>query len=376
MPRLTQAAARHRLLAAGIVGYLLGCLVALAAWRHAQAAHEATAIEAFGRATAEDVARLSVAPLMRQDRVRLGVLAGGVAERRQVRRITVRTVDRAPFVVVGDAAQPGSPAFTAPITVQDSVVGNVTVTVDQAAFGPSLAGLLRRSWWWFAAGLLLAAVGGRLADRRGSIAATPAKQGPMPPAETDTPAKAAEQPAQEDGGPFLLVANLFAGAGHAAADREQTLHRGLAVAEAVARETGSEAAPLADVGITVRFPGHGQPDAAYAAVRGALLLRAAMSQAGLPPFRHALEQVAQASPNAAEAVRVMASVAADGQLLLGAAAAGALERPERLRLAAVDTPATAVLPPRARPSQLIHGLAEDQEAELAAQAAAIAASAA
>lgn len=375
MPGLRQAAAQRRLLVVAVAAYLLGCVAALAGWHYAQVAHRNASVEAFGRTTAQDVARLAVEPLMRQDRVALGLVASQVAERPQVRGIAVRTVDGDRFVVVGEAVPPGSPAFVAPIPVQDSVVGNVTVTLDRGAFGLSLAGLVRSSWWWFAAGLLLAVAGGLVADRRRSVSppAVDAQDDAAAEAAADAaamPSSAEKAPEMEASGPFLLVANLFARAGQPAAEREEALRRGLAVAEAVAGQTGGEAAALADMGVALRFPGDGDPDAAYAAVRGALLLRAAMGHAALPPFRYALEQVPEALAAPAEAVTVMASVAADDQLLLGVAAAGRIEQPERLRLAAAESPAATVLPPLARPSQVVYGLAAE-EAELAEEAAAV-----
>ena len=376
MPGLRQAAAQRRLLVVAVAAYLLGCVAALAGWHYAQVAHRNASVEAFGRTTAQDVARLAVEPLMRQDRVALGLVASQVAERPQVRGIAVRTVDGDRFVVVGEAVPPGSPAFVAPIPVQDSVVGNVTVTLDRGAFGLSLAGLVRSSWWWFAAGLLLAVAGGLVADRRRSVSppAVAARDDMAAEAAANSAAmpKSAEKapPEMEASDPFVLVANLFARAGQPATERKEALRRGLTVAEAVAGQTGGEAAALADVGVALRFPGDGDPDAAYAAVRGALLLRAAMGHAALPPFRYALEQVPEALAAPAEAVTVMASVAADDQLLLGVAAAGRIEQPERLRLAAAESPAATVLPPLARPSQVVYGLAAE-EAELAEEAAAV-----
>lgn len=368
--------ARRRLLAAAVGGYLLGCAVALAGWHYAQAARAAADAAAFGRTTAQDVALLAVEPLMRQDRVALGLAASRVAERPQVRGITVHTVDGEAFAVVGEAVPPGSPAFAAPIAVQDSVVGRVTVTLNQGAFGLSFAGLLRSAWWWLAAGLLLAAAGGQLADRRRSRPPAAETQGEeaaqaVTPSPTVVESVEGAEPA-EDGGPFLLVANLFARAGQPPEDREEALRRCFAVAEAVAGQTGAEAEALEDVGVAMRFPGEAQ-DAAYAAVRGALLLRAAMDEANLPPFRYALRQVAATSAAPTESVTIMASVAADGQLVLGATAAGRLEQLERLLLEPVASPAAAVLPPLARPSHLAVGLDAEGEAELAEQATAIAA---
>lgn len=349
-------------------------VVALLAWSRAQAAWQAAAVEAFGRAVAEDVAHLAVEPLMRQDRIGLGLLASRIAGRGQVRGIAVHTVDNRPFVVVGEVAGQDSPTFALPITVEDSVVGQARVVLDSSAFALSLGGLLLASWWYWPLALALVAGGALLAARRQLV--------PRPPGETlgDDAAYSSEATSagpsrapRADAGTLVLVANLFSRAGLAAAERDAALQRCLAAARAVGRQHDGNAELLDRVGVAVTFAGS-EPDAVYAALRGALALRAAMAQAAAPPpFRYGLDRLPNAEPEPAHAVALLAALAADGELLLGASAFAGLRQPERLRLTPIDDPALRPLSPVARPSHVVRGVATDQEAELAAEAAAIAA---
>ena len=351
------------------VGYALGCGVALLAWVQVEAQRKAGAIEAFGNATAQDIAEWAVAPLMRQDRVALGLIASRVAERPQVRGINVQTVDGRPFVVVGEAVRPEAPSFAAPIAVQDSMVGSVRVSLNQDAFGLSLLRLLRLSWWLWPLGLLLAAGGGYLADRQsGRRTATPGPPAPEDPAPT--PPVPADAAAAEADGPFVLAANLFNRAGLAVAAEDDAMRRCSAMAEAVAQRCGGSTA-LVDTGVVVTFA----TSEADAALQGALLLQATMTlQEELAKFRYALERVPRNANAPADAVAAMASLAADGGLILGAAAVAGLEQPERVRLTAIDNPAAKLLPPGARPSHLVQGVAAAEEAALADQATALIAS--
>lgn len=364
-----------------MVGCALGCLATLLAWRHAEAQRESAAIDAFGSAIAEDVARLAVEPLMRQDPIALGLLADRFAARPEVRGIAVHTVDGRPFVVVGEAAGQRSPTFAAPVAVEDSVVGDVRATLNSAAFGLSLGSLLRTSWWYWAIGLALAAGGGWLAEGRWRRAAgTPGTaaapgEGALP-AEAASCRNATEQAAAtapSDADALVLVANLFSRAGLAAADRDEALQRCLAVARAVAHQHGGKVDLLDRIGVALTFAGTG-PAASCSALQAALVLRAAMARAdALPRFRYGLERLASTVAAPADAVAVLAALAADGELLLGASAFASLEGPERFRLTPIDDPALRPLSPVAQPSQVVRGVAAEREAELADQAAAVAA---
>ena len=376
-----QVAKRHGLLAAGVAGWLLGCLATLLAWNHAEAQRQATAVKAFGSAVAEDVAYLAVEPLMRQDRIGLGLLANRLAERPQVRGIAVHTLDKRPFVVVGETSRRSSPTFAASITVEDSVVGSARVTVNAAAFELSLGSLLFDSWWYWLVGLLLTAGGGLLADRRWrsdapASATPPLIRNEAPPAATSPAEAMANQPAgvpPNTADALVLVANLFSRAKLATAERDEALRRCLAAAQAVARQHDGNAELLGRVGVAVTFAG-AKPDAAYAALRGALALRAAMAQADATPrFRYGLDRLANTVAEPANAVALLAALAADGELLLGASAFASLEQPDRLLLTPIDDPALRPLSPVAQPSHAVRGVATDLEAELAAEAAAIAA---
>lgn len=362
---------------AAVAGCALGCLVALLAWTHAQSQWQAAAVEAFGRVVAEDVARLAVEPLMRQDRIGLGLLTNRIAERAQVRGIAVHTVDGRPFVVVGETAGQDSPTFATPVVVEDSVVGQVRVALDSSAFALSLGSLLLASWWYWPIGLALAAGGGLLAARGWPPAISQAVRRAILRDKAASSSEAAPRQLAEaeppDADALVLVANLFSRAGLAAAERDEALRRCLAAAQAVARQHGGNAESLDRVGVAVTFAG-ARPDAAYAALRGALALRAAMAQADATPrFRYGLDRLANTVAEPASAVALLAALAADGELLLGASAFASLEQPDRLLLTPIDDPALRPLSPVARPSQVVQGVATDLEAELAAEAAAIAA---
>lgn len=363
------------LLVAAVAGCALGCLVALLAWAHAQSQWQAAAVEAFGRVVAEDVARLAVEPLMRQDRIGLGLLTNRIAERAQVRGIAVHTVDGRPFVVVGETAGQDSPTFATPVVVEDSVVGQVRVVLDSSAFALSLGSLLLASWWYWPIGLALAGGGGLLAARGWRPAISQAVRRAVLRDKATSSSEAAPRQLAEppDADALVLVANLFSRAGLAAAERDEALRRCLAAAQAVARQHGGNAESLDRVGVAVTFAG-ARPDAAYAALRGALALRAAMAQAdAMPRFRYGLDRLANTVAEPADAVALLAALAADGELLLGASAFASLEQPDRLLLTPIDDPALRPLSPVARPSQVVRGVATDLEAELAAEAAAIAA---
>ena len=362
----------RRGLIACVAGYALGCVAALLTWAQVEAMRAASDIEAFGAATAQEIAEWAVAPLMRQDRVALGLLTSRVAERPQVRGITVETVDRKSFVVVGDAVRRGMPTFNAPITVQDSVVGNVQVALNRDAFELSLLRLLQLSWWCWPLGLLLAAGGGYLLDRRIALADRPQKATPAAEA-ADATTEAQTDAALAEDGPLVLVANLFSRTDLSAADEDQAMQHCLALAEAVTERHGGTAAPLADIGVAVTFAAS-QPDAADSALQAALLLQAAMAQQdSAVKFRYALQRMPQSDPAPADSLAAMASLAADGELILGVAAVAGLEQPERVRLTAVDNPAAKMLAPDVRPSHMAHPAAEDEGA-LAEQAAELVAS--
>ena len=360
------------MLLAALAGFVLGCCATLLAWGRAEAQRQTAAVQAFGSAMAADMAHLAVEPLMRQDRIGLSLLASRIAERPQVRGIAVDTVDGRPFAVVGEPAGQDLPTFAAAVAVEDSVVGNVRVTLNPAPFALSLRNLLRASWWYWPIGLAVASGGGLLAVRRWRGDARASANTPLRHEAAASGAAVAGQStaAAPADGALVLAANLFSRAGLAPAERDEALQRCLAAARAVARQHGGDAERLDRVGVAVTFPTTG-PDAAYAALRGALVLRAAMARSAAPRFRYGLDRLASTVAEPASAVALLAALAADGELLLGASALASLEQPNRLRLTPIDDPALRPLSPVAQPSHLVQGVAAGEEAELAAQTAAV-----
>lgn len=351
---------------AGVVGYVAGFLVAMIAWHLVDAERSAAEMQRMGDALAKDMAHLAVDPLMRQDRVGLGLLARRMAERGQVQRIAVYTVDGQPFIVVGDSATRDSRPYVQPVALADTVVGDVRVTLNSAAFGLPVPTLLARTWWYWLAGLVLlsagAFAGAAILARRRSA-----------------------QPVEQERDAYLLVANLFRRAPVSDDERRAAIQRSLAIAQRIATRFQGEVAELPNTGIVMIFGDIDKPDRAFEAVCAALLLRR-LASIVTPfetrskdetafvalPFRYALdlarhlppsiEDPALASVAPVRGVTLLSALAPDGGVLVGEAGRAGVERAERLLLEPFDNPAAKLLSAEAaKPGGIVRGVAPSEQ---------------
>jgi hypothetical protein len=375
MPRVA-----HRktgiVLAAGL-GYVVAFAATLVAWHFIDSARSAAAMQDFGEATAEEVAQAAVEPLLREDRIRLGLLANRLVARAEVQGIAIYTVGDEPFVVVGNLPSEAT-IYVARAAIQGAVAGYVRVAVDAERFGLSAWGLLAEMWLYHAAGLLLTL--GTVVAVRWAIAR------PRPAADRGGAPQTTLGRAPES--VYVLVANLFRRATQA--DRSAALEAGLAVAQRVANLYAGHAAPLRGAGFLLSLPARTSADRGFEVICAALLVRelcagvgdAEDGDAAVPrAFRYSLDLVEDAlpddAPGRAAAIRplaVLASLAPDGELVLGEAAYATVERPERLRMAPFENPALGALQATvAAPRGIALGTTEEHEALLARQAELIAA---
>ena len=346
------------------VGYLVAFAVAMATWSIVNAERSAAAMAQFGKAAAREVAFLAAEPLLRQDRIRLGLLAGRMVERRQIRRIAIHTADEQLFVVVGASAGRGGSLFSEPVAVENVVAGEVRMTLDADAFGLPAQRLLAETWLYWLAGLVL--VAGAL--QGGSLLAT--RPRPAAGAEDVAPPTATTD---QHAGTYLLVASLFRRAGVSADDRKRTLGAALAIAEQVAAEYGGAAAELLGNSLLLAFEPAEGGDRALEVVAAALDLRQRLeanqpaSCAATPAsFRYCLDAIEQplgddpqalaAKPHA-RAVVLLSSLAPDGEIILCERAYAQLAAPEDLQLATFDNPAAAAVAADATPKGILRGLA-------------------
>lgn len=362
---------------AGVVGYLAAFLVAMVAWHLVDAERSAVDMDRVGDALANDLAHLAVAPLMRQDRVGMGLLARRMAEREQVERIAVYTVDGQPFIVVGDSVARDSRAYVQPVALEDTVVGDVRVTLNGAAFGLPVPRLLALTWWYWLAGLTLLTAGAFgfaavLARRRGV------------------------KPVDEERDAYLLVANLFRRASMSEDERRAAIDRSLAIARLIATRYRGEAAELPNTGIVMILGDVERPDRAFEAVCAALLLRR-LSSIVTPfeargadetafvavPFRYALDLAYRLPPSVDDpllasaapvrGVTMLSALAPDGGVVVGETGKASIERAERLLLAPFDNPAAKLLSAdAATPGGIVRGVAPSEQGRLDQEEQAIA----
>ncbi len=367
-------------LCAGL-GYLAAVTATLVAWHLHGQEHNARAMDRFGSQMADDLAYLAVEPMMRPDRIRLGLLAKRMVERPEVRSVEMYSVDGTELVVEGNP-RPESPTYLSEVAIQNTVAGHVRVMLNEDQYQPATAALLGQSWWLLAAGFVIVvgvAYGyGRLStrERRTAVAARP--QGDEP------------EPSRF----FVLVATMFPhGDGDADVSANQ-LHRGLAIAERVANLYAAEAVPWRHTGLAVIFPASTSGDRGFEVVCAGLLLQRLL---GAPhhggespddtthpvpeplssPFRLGLDlvtgdwvddQSAVVETASAEAVAVLASLAPNGALVLGRVAYGAVSNAERIRLQAFDNPAFETLSGAAVPEGIVMGTDASHDALIEQQA--------
>ena len=250
---------------AALIGYAAAFGVALVAWQVGDAERSEAAMVRTGNALAEDFARLAVEPMVRQDRIQLGLLARRNVERPEVGRIAIYTVDDRPFVDVGSSPVQAAPTYVRPIALEDTVLGYVRVTMDSAGFRLPLAQLLAGSWVMWVAGVVatFAAVLSRgLFVRWYQRLFAPARRL----LSTRTPAVAREEV-------FLLVASLSHADAMASYARERVLRRSREAAERVADLYAAQVIELPDAGIAVAVNEAESADRGFEAVCAALLVR-------------------------------------------------------------------------------------------------------
>ena len=381
---------------AAAVGYVCALIVASLAYGFVEAKQRALAMDRYGDAMAQSLAQLAVEPLKRRDRVAFGLLVKQMSERDEVWRVAVHTADHRPFIVAGRSAGPGASPYIHSVTAQDTVLGDVRVTLDRNRFGLPLPRLLARSWLFWLGGLLLTGAGFYFGVQL--LTKRSAKISKSAPGARETSTK------------YVLVANLFRRTGMTAAKRDSILRRASTVAREIAEIYSADVAELHDTGIAMVLAGDAEHD--LAPVHAALLAhrlfenrslkvfdspgdvdaqeeseRRDHGASGRPPsgdedgaatksgdlFRYGFDLVTvEGEPSPAETARdvaLLSSLAPNGEVIVGEAAYAALEGREDLRLDPFESPAARALPPSvSAPTAIVRGIDGGVEALLRQQA--------
>lgn len=358
-------------------GYLVAFAVAMVTWSWVDAQRSAAARAQFGKTTAQDLAFLAAEPLLREDRIRLSLVAGRLVERAEIRRIVFHTAQGRLFVVVGTGTPGDAPPYVESVAVDEGLVGDVRVTLNADAFGLPVPRLLAETWLHWLTGLALVAAvcqgGWLLAARPRRSRACNATEQHVAPTQTVGDGSAA------DNASYVLVVNLFGHAGTTPEGREHALGQATAIAEQVASGRAGAVSELPAVGLLVVFDAAGE-DRAFEVAGAAVELRQRLAalraeqtasddvpaDAAWPSFRYCLDAtalpqrtVAQA-PDTAQmhAVRLLSSLAPDGELILCERAYAALAAPDRLVIEGFHNPAVTALTTDAVPVGIVRGLAK------------------
>lgn len=265
---------------AGVTALLTVATVALVL---AVTDHRAIRMARFGDTAAATLAELVVEPLMRQDRLHLGVIGNRLAAMPEISGVASYSADDRLLATTGNLS---GPQYSAPVTIDGDIVGYVRVGLNPPAFEEagtarwlSLLALVLLAPLTVATGWALAAAIGRgdLAVKwprwRDVGAAGRTETAAAPEASADTPdeeAEAVAMPAEVRH--YLLAVNLYNQLTLTpdARDFEQALCADLA--DRVAEIYHAQVVDLPGVGILVDFDHTNDPDRPFHVVCASFLL--------------------------------------------------------------------------------------------------------
>jgi uncharacterized membrane protein affecting hemolysin expression len=310
-------------------------------------------MDRFGTAAARALAELAVEPLMRQDRLHLGVIGNRLAETPEINGVASYTSDDQVLASTGD--MPG-PQYGQPVTIDDSIVGYVRVSLHPPAFAePERARTV---------GLLLIAVllpllvaaGWTLADaaRSGALAAALPLQPrwthprrheePAAPAAAET--LAAEAEPRPDIHHYLLAVNLYNQFTLEPNEREFELSLCAELAESVAEVYQGQVVSLPGVGTLLDLDHSDDDDRPFQVLCAAFVLaRLLRDEAPFGHYRlglnlavHPADEALPLNDPAVSDAALLSALARDGTLAVSAPYAEALDGRERYSSRALVNP--------------------------------------
>ena len=339
---------------AAMSGFALAVAASLPAWHAVERESSAAEQADVGAMLARQLAADAEEPLLRQDRVSLGVVVNRMASREMVRHAAIFAADGQPLAVAGESPNPNAVVFSEPLVLADTLAAEARLALVADAFATPLAGMLAIAWPFWAGGLVLAVVallfGGTVAGWwRGQ---TPAAEAAPPALDPAREAGAGEDPTG------LVVANLGDRLELPSATPGRALQAAAAVAERVGRIYGARAITLPNTGAALTFGSPASRDRTFNMACAALLLRRALDRCAVATdeagrgvaagglFRYAVALVpvavapdARAFATTARDALLLSAVAGEGEIVISKNALAALEGPDRLRLGDFAIPA-------------------------------------
>lgn len=305
-------------------------------------------MDRFGNVAAGTLAQLVVEPLMHQDRMHLGVIGNRLAATPEISGVASYALDDRELASTGDM---DGPQYTAPVIIDDNVVGHVRITLDPESFVEGGAGRLSALLVTALLVALAIAIAWSLAGavRRGDLAASPAHRARPPSAPergaaTD-PIADVHQPAPEIRH-YLLAVNLYNQLSLPPNEREFEQSLCVELAESVAEIYQGQVVALPGIGTLVDFDHTDDEDRAFDVICAAFTLIRLLSYEA--PFGHyrlglnlterpADEPLPIDDPAIADAA-LLSALARDGTLAVSAPFSRAMSDQERLMVQPLVNP--------------------------------------
>ena len=292
--------------------------------------------KSYGELVAQSLAQLCVGPLVKQDRIELGLLSNRMASLPGVTGITLLGVDNQVLSVT--RPNPRGRKHSAPITLDDAVIGYVQVAVNPHA----VAAVPR--WPWLLALALLLALPWLLGGVEWALAAVYARwQAASQPGSGGAAVAIAHKPARRRDD-YVLVASLLNQLGLSAAEQESLLSTTVAAATNLAQLYQGQVEVLPGKGLAIWFANRGEDRGFEVACGGLLLSRFLQAHSDQGKFQLGLHQLSASEDAATERAAaladatLLAAAAAAGQLVLSDVAAQSILRQERLKLESLSHP--------------------------------------
>lgn len=243
--------------------WIAGAAVWLTLFLSWQFAHNPErAAERHGQLLAQTVATLARAPLLKTDRISLGLITNQIAAMPAVTGITILGVNNEVLSMTREQAR--GQDYSHPIALDDAIIGYARVTVNPVAVDP------QPLWPWITSALLVLAMpwllGACAALGQRSVAGSAAADEP---AEADHASVGAAPAPPSDR--YLVVANLLNQFALTAQERAQSLNAAADAAALLAGHYDGHCEVVGDTGLALWFADHAR-DRGNQVVGAALLL--------------------------------------------------------------------------------------------------------
>lgn len=324
-----------------IVAVMLTALVLHLAGRFSD--QQQQRLDVFGNATAQALAELAAEPVIRQDRMHLGVIGNRLADLPQVTGVASYTLDNQLLATTGELT---GPEYVHAVSADGNVIGYVRVSLERDAFAEhnparTVATLLTVLLLPFAVamGWSLAQPGRReaLRARLQGLSQQWPRRSPAEPVErpTDTPAPA---PALADIVHYLLAVNLYNQLSLARNEREFELSLCMELAEDVAALYQGQVVGMPGLGAVVSFDHSDDPDRPFQILCAAFVLASLLRdetpfgtyRLGLSLTERPADQPLPLEDDAVADAALLSALAKDTSLALSGPFAAALDDLERI----------------------------------------------